>query len=82
MSRASRQRDAQDGSGFAGFGGALLGGSASAGFSAGEIEDGGGHALRAHSEQSASAGLLHVVTVGGDGENVNGGFGQLVLPQS
>ena len=54
-----------------GFGFAVGGGAAGAGFALGEIKDAGAPASGVHGEESASAGLLDVVAVGGDGEDVD-----------
>ena len=63
--------DAEDAGGFGGFGGALGCGAAGAGFALGEVEDAGAPAERLLDEQRAAAGLLHVVAVGCDGEDVH-----------
>src|SRR6185437_13091087 len=51
----------------------LLGAAAGAHFALGQIEDPGGPSALRHLEQGAAAGLLHVITVGGNGQNVEGG---------
>ena len=62
--------DVEDaGCGF-GFGGALGGGAAGAGFALGEVEDAGAPAAGVHDEEGAAAGLFDVVAVGGDGEDI------------
>ncbi len=53
-----------------GLGGALRGRAAGAGFALRQVEDPGFQPERAHFEQRAAAGLLHIVTMGGDGEDV------------
>ena len=62
--------DLEDCGGRVGFGLTLGGGAPSAGFTAGEIEDGGGEAQSLLDEEGAAAGLLYVISMGGDGENV------------
>ncbi len=48
----------------------VLGSAARAQLALGEVEDAGAMAALRHLEQGAAAGLLHVVTVSGDGEDV------------
>ena len=60
----------QDASGVGGFCGALLGGAARSHLALGEVEDAGAMAVLGHLEEGAAAGLLHVVAVGGDGEDI------------
>jgi hypothetical protein len=62
--------DVEDSRGGVGFGFAVGCGASSAGFALGEIEDGGAPAAGLHGEESAAAGLLDVVAVGGNGEEV------------
>ena len=57
---------------FVGFARPVFGGTATAGFPAGQVEDGRTQAARRHAKQSSAAGLLHVVAVRCDGENVGG----------
>ena len=64
--------DVQDASGGGGLGGAVGSCAACAGLALGEIEDAGGPAAGVHGKQRATAGLLYVVTVRGDGEDVQG----------
>src|SRR6202034_3345656 len=66
--------DVEDAGGGFGFGGTLGGGAAGAGFATSEVEDGGAAAKRVLHEQRAAAGLLDVVAVRGDGEDVKGGL--------
>jgi hypothetical protein len=61
--------DVEDAGGFGGFGCAVGRCASGAGFSLGEIEDGGGVAAGLHGQEGAAAGLFDVVAVGGDGEN-------------
>ena len=65
--------DAEDAGGFGGLGGALGGCAAGAGLALGEVEDAGSPAERLLDEEGSAAGLLDVVAVGCDGENVDGG---------
>jgi hypothetical protein len=53
-----------------GFAGAVLRGAAGAALAAGEIEDGGASAEGAHVKQSSAAGLLYVVAMGCEGEDI------------
>ena len=62
--------DAEDACGFFGFAGAVFGGSSGSGFALSQIENGGTEAARGHAQQRAAAGLLHIVAMGGDGQNV------------
>lgn len=65
--------DVEDAGGGVGFGFAISSGATGAGFSLGEVEDSGAPAAGVHCEESASAGLLDVVAVGGYGEDVDEG---------
>jgi hypothetical protein len=53
-----------------GFVGAVLGGAAGAALAAREIKDGGPSAEGAHVKQSSAAGLLYVVAMGCEGEDI------------
>ena len=53
-----------------GFGDALFGRAARAHVAGGEIEHAGAVARFGHADEGAAAGLLHVVGVGGDGQDV------------
>ncbi len=64
-------RNVQDAGCVGGFGGALGGGAAGAGLALREVEDAGAPAARVHGQQRAAAGLLDVVAVGGDGQDVD-----------
>ena len=61
---------AQNARGFFGLAGALLGRAAGSGFALGEIENGSAQAARRHAQQCAAAGLLHVVAMRGDSQDV------------
>ncbi len=63
--------DVEDARGGLGFRTAFVCGAAGAGLALGEIEDAGAPAARMHGEQRAAAGLLDVVTVRGDGEDID-----------
>ena len=62
--------DAEDAGGFGGLGGSFLGRAAGAPFALREVEDTGAPAEGLLDEEGAAAGLFHVVTMGGDGEDV------------
>ena len=63
--------DVEDAGGVVRFPFALVGGAAGAGLAAGEVEDAGGPAEVVHGEEGAAAGLFDVVTVRGDGKEVD-----------
>ncbi len=63
--------DTQNARGFLSFAGPLLGGTAGAGFALGQVENGRAQLERMHAQERATAGLLHVVPMGGNGENIN-----------
>ena len=67
-------RYVEDARGFKRLGFALGGRAAGAAFAAGEVEDAGGPAEYMLDEEGASAGLLDVVPVRGDGKDVDGGL--------
>src|SRR5208283_3846774 len=60
----------EDASRFVSFARTIFHGATCAHLSLGQIEDGGASTALGHLEQSGAAGLLHVVTMRGDGENV------------
>src|SRR5437764_7792212 len=62
--------DLQDLGGFGGFAGPVFGGAAGAHLSLGEVEDSGAVPLLRHLEQGAAAGLLYVITMRGNRQNV------------
>src|SRR5512133_2522049 len=61
----------QDAGGFGSFAGAIVSGAARSHLAASEVENGGALAAFGGFEQRAAAGLLNVVAVSGDGENIN-----------
>ena len=63
----------QDARRFSGFDRTFVSGAARPPLSLGQVQNGGRDAKGAHAEQSAAAGLLHVVAMGGDGKNVSRG---------
>ena len=63
--------DAEDARGLGGLAGAIFGGAAGAGLALREVEDAGAPAERLLDEQRAAAGLLDVVAMCGDGEDVH-----------
>ena len=63
--------DVEDARGCVSLGLALVGRAAGATLAAREIEDGGLHAERVLDQEGAAAGLLDIVTVGGDSEYVD-----------
>ena len=63
--------DVEDAGGSRGLCGTVCGGAARAGFALGEVEDTGTPTVGVHGQKRATAGLLHVVAVGGNGENID-----------
>ena len=63
--------DAQDACGVGGLAGAIRGGATGAGLALRKVEDAGAPAERLLDEQRAATGLLDVVAVCGDGEDVH-----------
>jgi hypothetical protein len=63
--------DVEDAGSGSSFGGTVCGSAAGAGFALREVENAGAPAASMHGKQSASAGLLDVIAVGGDGEDVD-----------
>src|SRR5664279_3466199 len=66
-------RHLQDASRINCFAGARFSGAARSQLALRKVEDAGARALRRHLQQRATAGLLHVVAVSGNGEHVEGG---------
>ena len=60
---------AEDAGRIGSFGGALFRGTARSCFPAGEVENGGADAAGPHAQQRAAAGLFHIVTMRGYGQN-------------
>ena len=56
----------------AGFAGAVFCGAARPGFAAREIQDRSAQSARRHAQQSAAAGLFHIVAMSGDGQDIGG----------
>src|SRR5947209_16590723 len=75
-------RDLKDAGGVVCFGFTLLHGAAGAEFAAGEVEDGGAVSELRVLEERAAAGLLDVVAMRGDGEDVDGGCQRARTPCS
>jgi hypothetical protein len=72
-------RDTQDGRGPLGLLTPKVGGASGAGLTGGEVENGGRVALVYGSKEGAGAGEFYVVRVGGDGEEVDGHAGMILL---
>ena len=66
-------RNVENACGCLGFGASFVRGTPGAGLALGEVEDAGAPPAGVHGKQRAAAGLLDVVTVCGDSENVNHG---------
>ena len=55
---------------FVGFARAIFDGAARAHLALRQVEDGGAVSALGHLQQRAATGLLHIITMGGDGKNV------------
>ena len=62
--------NAEDAGGLVSLACAIVGGAARAGFALGQIENCRAQSARSHAQERSSAGLFHVVAMGGDGEDV------------
>ena len=64
--------DAQQAGGFSGFAGALFRAAAGSSLALCQVQNGGAKAARGHAQQGSAAGLLHIVAMRGNGQNISG----------
>jgi hypothetical protein len=74
--------DSENTGGFVRLAGAIGCGAARAGFALGQIENCRAQTARSHAQEGSSAGLFHVVAMGGDGEDVSSEFECLSVHRS